>query len=228
MISIQDLSISFSKSKVIDNISADFPLNRIYGIIGLNGAGKTTLFNCLSGILKPDAGQVTINNQPLSQKDIAYLETTNFFYSRITGNEYLNIFRATNKNFNLQALQSLLQLPLDDLIETYSTGMKKKLALLAALKQEKSIFLLDEPFNGLDMGTNKMLETTINILKQKGKTIFLSSHILEPLLTVCDSIYLLEKGTFSRTFSKDEFNRIEDELFKKIKEDTQRVVTESV
>ena len=228
MISIQDLSISFSKSKVIDNISADFPLNRIYGIIGLNGAGKTTLFNCLSGILKPDAGQVTINNQPLSQKDIAYLETTNFFYSRITGNEYLNIFRATNKNFNLQALQSLLKLPLDDLIETYSTGMKKKLALLAALKQEKSIFLLDEPFNGLDMGTNKMLETTINILKQKGKTIFLSSHILEPLLTVCDSIYLLEKGTFSRTFSKDEFNRIEDELFKKIKEDTQRVVTESV
>ena len=228
MISIQDLSISFSKSKVIDNISADFPLNRIYGIIGLNGAGKTTLFNCLSGILKPNAGQVTINNQPLSQKDIAYLETTNLFYSRITGNEYLNIFRATNKNFNLQALQSLLQLPLDDLIETYSTGMKKKLALLAALKQEKSIFLLDEPFNGLDMGTNKMLETTINILKQKGKTIFLSSHILEPLLTVCDSIYLLEKGTFSRTFSKDEFNRIEDELFKKIKEDTQRVVTESV
>ena len=228
MISIQDLSISFSKSKVIDNISADFPLNRIYGIIGLNGAGKTTLFNCLSGILKPDAGQVTINNQPLSQKDIAYLETTNFFYSRITGNEYLNIFRATNKNFNLQALQSLLKLPLDDLIETYSTGMKKKLALLAALKQEKSIFLLDEPFNGLDMGTNKMLETTIDILKQKGKTIFLSSHILEPLFTVCDSIYLLEKGTFSRTFSKDEFNRIEDELFKKIKEDTQRVVTESV
>jgi ABC-2 type transport system ATP-binding protein len=228
MIKIQNLSVSFSGKKVLDDINADFLPGRIYGIVGLNGAGKTTFFNTLSTNLIPDGGQIDFNEGVLSEKDIAYLETVNFFYSKITGNEYLKIFKQTNPDFNLRLLQDFFKLPLDDLIETYSTGMKKKLALLGVLKQNRKIFLLDEPFNGLDIETNKILEIIITTLKEKGKIIFLSSHIIDPLLTVCDEIHLLEEGRFTKAFDKTNFHRIEDELFGKLKTEAKAIISTSI
>ena len=228
MIEIQNLSIRFSDKIVLDNISINFKPNQIYGIVGLNGAGKTTFFNVLSANLKAEFGHLKYRENPLSDKDIAYLETVNFFYSRITGNEYLKIFKQTNLDFNLKLLQNYFKLPLDDLIETYSTGMKKKLALLGILKQSRSIFLLDEPFNGLDMETNKILEIIILALKEKGKTVFVSSHIIDPLLSVCDSIHYLENGRFTKSFEKVEFHNVEDELFKEIKTEARAIISKSI
>ena len=228
MIEIQNLSIRFSDKIVLDNISINFKPNQIYGIVGLNGAGKTTFFNVLSANLKAEFGHLKYRENPLSDKDIAYLETVNFFYSRITGNEYLKIFKQTNLDFNLKLLQNYFKLPLDDLIETYSTGMKKKLALLGILKQSRGIFLLDEPFNGLDMETNKILEIIILALKEKGKTVFVSSHIIDPLLSVCDSIHYLENGRFTKSFEKVEFHNVEDELFKEIKTEARAIISKSI
>lgn len=228
MIKIQNISVRFFYQKVLDNISINFSLNGVYGIVGLNGAGKTTFFNVLSKSLKPDDGIITINGKEISNQDVAYLETINFFYSRITGNEYLKIFKQTNPDFNLDSLQELFKLPLDELIENYSTGMKKKLALLGVLKQNRDIFLLDEPFNGLDLETNKVLELIIPALKEKGKTIFISSHIIDPLLTVCDSIHYLEDGKFTQSFDKGNFYRIEDELFKKLKSEAKTIIDNSI
>ena len=228
MINIENLNLSFSAKKVLNNITIDFSPGQIHGIVGLNGAGKTTFFNVLSTTLKADSGQILFNGNSITHKDIAYLETVNFFYSRITGKEYLNIFKQTNADFNLGSLQEFLKLPLDELIENYSTGMKKKLALLGVLKQNKAIFLFDEPFNGLDLETNKILELIIGALKEKGKTIFLSSHIIDPLLSTCDAIHVLENGQFSKTYNKTDFHKIEDELFKKLKEEAQMVISNSI
>jgi|APIni6443716594_1056825.scaffolds.fasta_scaffold325260_1 ABC-2 type transport system ATP-binding protein len=228
MIKIQNLNFSFSGHKVLDDISIDFQQNQIYGIVGLNGAGKTTFFNVLSATLRSQTGDIKIRGNTITNKDIAYLETVNFFYSRITGNEYLKIFKQTNSGFNLSSLQEFLLLPLDDLIETYSTGMKKKLALLGVLKQDKNIFLLDEPFNGLDLETNKILELIIVTLKEKGKTIFVSSHIIDPLLTVCDQIHYLANGKFVKSYDKTDFHHIEDELFKKLKAEAKTILTKSI
>lgn len=228
MISINKLTINFSGKKVLDDITINFLSNRIYGIVGLNGAGKTTFFNTLSSDLKINTGEIRFNGNTITNKDIAYLETVNFFYSGITGNEYLKIFKQTNPDFNQDALQEFLKLPLDELIETYSTGMKKKLALLGVLKQNKSIFLLDEPFNGLDMETNKILELIITSLKEKGKTIFLSSHIIDPLLAMCDEIHFLENGKFTRTFDKTNYHQLEEELFGKLKTKAKNVISNSI
>lgn len=228
MINVQNLTFSFGHHKVLDDITIDFLQNQIYGIIGLNGAGKTTFFNVLSTTLRTQAGTIKFNGDTISNKDIAYLETVNFFYSRITGNEYLKIFKQTNPAFNLNSLQEFLKLPLDDLIETYSTGMKKKLALLGVLKQDKQLFLLDEPFNGLDLETNKILELIITTLKEKGKTVFVSSHIIDPLLSVCDHIHYLENGKFAKSFDKDNFHHIEDDLFKKLKAEAKSIISHSI
>jgi ABC-2 type transport system ATP-binding protein len=228
MINIQNLTFSFSDHKVLDDITINFQSNQVYGIVGLNGAGKTTFFNVLSTILKAQKGTIKLNGNPVSNKEIAYLETINYFYSRITGNEYLKIFKQTNLNFNLISLQEFLKLPLDDLIETYSTGMKKKLALLGMLKQDKQLFLLDEPFNGLDRETNKILELIITTLKEKGKTVFVSSHIIDPLLTVCDQIHYLDNGKSTKSFEKDNFHQIEDELFKKLKAEAKTIISHSI
>ncbi len=228
MISIRNLSIAFDENVVFQNISIDFESVKVHGIVGLNGAGKTTFFNCLARSIKPDSGSIQLDDGPLTIDEIAYLETSNFFYSLLTGNEYLKIFKQTNAAFDLRALQDFFKLPLHDLIETYSTGMKKKLALLGVLKQNKRVFLLDEPFNGLDIETNKVLEVIIGTLKSKGKTVFVSSHIIDPLLSVCDVIHVIENGVFSRSFEKVDFHKIETELFQKLKDHAQAIVARSI
>ena len=228
MISVKELTVSFGKNTVLNNISIDFQMRNIYGFVGLNGSGKTTFFNTISTLLKPDTGKIFFEGRDINLKDVSYLETYNYFYSKITGNEYLKIFNRTNANFNLISLQEFTRLPLDDLIETYSTGMKKKLALLAILKQDKQVYLFDEPFNGIDMETNKIIELIILALKTKGKTIFVSSHILDPLLHVCDSICCLEKGQFAKTYNKSDFGKIEDELFGDLKDKATGIIADSV
>lgn len=228
MISIKDLSVSFDKHQVLKNININFEDGFIHGIVGLNGAGKTTFFNVLAKMLKPDSGFITQNDIVLAIKDTAYLETNNYFFSRITGGEYLKIFKQTNEAFDLAVLQEYFKLPLDELIENYSTGMKKKLSLLAVLKQGKSIFILDEPFNGLDLETNKVLEIIIASLKQKQKTVFVSSHIIDPLLSTCDKIHLLQDGVFTRTYEKEEFSKIEEELFGKLKSDLTQIISRAI
>ena len=228
MINIQGLTVRFNDHEVLKNINIDFEPSLVHGIVGQNGAGKTTFFNVLAKTLKPNTGTINLSGTALTIKDTAYLETNNFFFSRITGNEYLKIFKQTNTGFNLAALQEYFKLPLDELIENYSTGMKKKLALLAVLKQDKPIFILDEPFNGLDLKTNKVLEIIIKSLKQKQKTVFVSSHIIEPLLSTCDCIHLLENGCFVKTYPKAEFGKIEDELFGKLKSEANQIISKSI
>jgi ABC-2 type transport system ATP-binding protein len=193
-----------------------------HGIIGLNGAGKTTFFNVLSTFLK--SGTVELDGHSIRRQDVAFLETHNFFYSNLTGKEYLDIFPQTNLHFNLDTINNLLQLPLKELIETYSTGMKKKLALLSIIKQDKPVYILDEPFNGLDMETNQVLEMMIARLRAIGKTVFISSHILSPLLNVCDKIHLLQNGTFLKTYEQAQFKNINEELFLDFREKTGDII----
>ncbi len=228
MISIKDLSFSYGAQPVIKNISVDFEPQWVHGIVGLNGAGKTTFFNLLAGYLKPRSGTITNAGRHLTTADVSFLETQNYCYSNITGNEYLRIFPRTNKDFKVDQLNALFHLPLKELVSAYSTGMKKKLALMAQLQQDKSIFILDEPFNGLDLESNKVLELIIGQLKAKGKTVFISSHILSPLLHCCDLLHVLGEGLMYKTYPKDEFANIETDLFRDFNERAEATVRNSL
>lgn len=108
--------------------------------------------------------------------------------------------------------QNIFDLPLNDFASTYSTGMKKKLALLGVLLQKNDVYILDEPFNGVDLEGNMLIAAIIKELKSKGKTVLLSSHIFSSLSELTDSIHVLEKGVLSTPVQPDQFQALEKEL----------------
>lgn len=213
MIRIRDLQFGYGGRLVIDCARMDFEAQQVHGIVGLNGAGKSTLFQLLTRYLKPRQGAIEWEGRNMQRKDTGYLETHNYFYTNLTGNEYLDIFPRSNKDFQLERLNELFQLPLNEVTEAYSTGMKKKLALLAILQQDRPVYILDEPFNGLDLESGRVVELMIAHLKAKGKTVLVSAHTLGPLLQGCDQVHLLRNGAFAVSYGRNEFDRIERELF---------------
>lgn len=223
MIIINKLTASYNKKvKVIDSLDLSIKNNSINGIVGLNGSGKTTLLNVMYGLKKQDAGEISYNDIKISKKDISFLAAENFFYSNITAREYLYLFK--HGNFNEDEWNELFLLPLDKVIDSYSTGMKKKLALMATLKQGKQILILDEPFNGLDIETGRIIRSILLRLKEAGKTIIITSHIIETLTNVCDSIYYLEAGKIKFTKQKVDFAEFEREIFHSIEKKNEKLI----
>jgi len=193
MIVVEHLSKKYSSGKVLDDISISFSPGKVYGIAGENGAGKTTCFNCLSGL--EDYEGLIQSPFPVLKDHIGYLMTELYFFPKITGREYLRLFcNARGKKAENLDSKNIFDLPLDQYATTYSTGMKKKLALLAVLLQGNEIFILDEPFNGVDIQSNMLLTEIIFKMKESGKTIILSSHIFSTLTDTCDQISLLQNG----------------------------------
>lgn len=213
MIEINNIVLCYDTKNVLNSLTKFFELNKIHGIVGLNGAGKTSFFNVLAQTIKAQSGNIHYKGLPLSHKSISYLETEPFFYSRLTGREYLSIFPNNNIELNQEELINLLKFPIDDFIETYSTGERRKLSLMTILKQNRPIIILDEPFNGLDLESAKILETIVLRLREKGKTIFISSHILNPLFNLCDSIHHLSGGNFQHSYLPSEFNQLDKDIF---------------
>lgn len=228
MLEIENIKVSYGSNNVLRGINLIIGKSEVRGVAGLNGSGKTTLFNSISGYLKQDEGNVLLNGKPMQRNDAGYLMTENYFYSNITGNEYLEIFKQTNENYSKDKLNELFKIPLNDVIETYSNGMRKKLALLALLKRERKVYVLDEPFNGLDMESCKAVEIVINALKEKGKIVLVSSHILETLTGTCSKIHLLKSGVIHDTFGPEKYETLKKELFEDFVKTADAVIRDSV
>ncbi len=228
MIVINNLSFSYNEKLVLQNINISFEENLTHGIVGLNGSGKTTFFNILAGFLSEDKGTIELNGQKIKKNDIAYIDSESFFYPKLTGLEFLSVFPNTNLNYDEVELARIFDLPLDEFIDNYSTGMKKKLLIISQLKQDKKIFILDEPFNGLDMESNKTLQMIIELLNNKNKTIFIASHIIEPLYTICQKIHHLKYKHFAKSYSSSEFKQLDAEVFGDFNENLKSTLSKSL
>ncbi len=225
MISISQLVVSYQLDKpVIQGLNLKMEEKTIHGIMGLNGSGKTTLLNTIFGLKRPVLGIVLFQGRKATKKDISYLVTKNYFYSNITGREYLQLFK--NKKFLTEKWNKLFRLPLDELIDFYSSSMQKKLAMMGCLKQDKPVIILDEPFNGLDIESTRVLRIILLKLKEKGITIIITSHIIESLTKLCDTIHFLEGGKIKYSKTKTEFAALEKEIFQSIKEKNLKLVEE--
>lgn len=211
MITIQNLSKSYGKKEVLKGIDLSFSAGEVYGIVGENGAGKTTLFNCIAGLI-PFNGSVSYANGKLKDH-LGYLETTPYFFSRMTGREYLRLLGQARKQ-PIQHLdqRNVFQLPLDEYAIQYSTGMQKKLALMGLLLQQNQVLILDEPFNGVDIQSNLIIKEVIHELKRLGKLILISSHIFSTLHETCDQIFHLGEGRIKQQVNKAQFAEFEAEM----------------
>lgn len=211
MIKINGLSKSYGNNEVLKSISMEFSKGKAYGIVGENGAGKTTLFRCIAG-LDNYSGEIISQITPL-KNHLGLLLTDPFFFSKITGKEYIRLLcNARNKkNINIDQ-KNIFDLPLNQYASTYSTGMKKKLAITAILLQENECFILDEPFNGVDIQSNIVLTEIILKLKELNKTVLVSSHIFSTLSDTCDEIHLLRKGEQIKSVQKEDFKLLEQEM----------------
>ena len=214
LIDIKDLSKAYGKTKVLDNLSVSYESEKIYGLVGGNGAGKTTLFNCIMGVTDYD-GEI----RKSSQMSVGYMPAESFFYSLITGKEYLEFcIKAKGKRIDSKTIDSLnkvFQLPLERFASDYSTGMKKKLALMALLLQDNDLYILDEPFNEVDLYGCIQLKRIIRELKDKGKTVIISSHLISTLHELCDEIDFLDNHTIRKRYIQASIDEIEQDILNK-------------
>lgn len=211
MIQINRLEKSFGSNLLFHNLNLEIPSGKITGIVGSNGAGKTTLFRCLLG-LESYSGEIISSLHPLKEKT-GYLAAENYFFPRMTGREYLQyMVNAREIPFADFDARNFFELPLEQYATVYSTGMKKKLAITGMLLQENELFILDEPFNGLDLQSNLVLTQLLHTLRKKQKTVLLSSHIFSTLKEVCDQLVYLQKGKSPILYPRESFHQLEDEL----------------
>lgn len=190
------------------DINLDIPKGDVFAFIGPNGAGKTTTIKMLTGILKPTKGDILINGISISKnpleakKIIGYVPDRPFLYEKLTGKEFLlmvkEIFNVPDKEFNSSVDFYLDYFDfndrIDELIENYSHGMKQKVVLISALIHDPEIFIMDEPLVGLDPKSSKLLKDLIINLSQKGKTFFISTHILSLVEEICNNLAIINKG----------------------------------
>lgn len=217
MIKIVNLTKSFGSNEVLKGINLQLERGKVYGLVGSNGAGKTTLFRCLAG-LDNYRGFITSELSPLKNYT-GLLETNPVFMSRITAWEYLKLLcvaRGIKEEYF--DIQNIFDLPLNQYAETYSTGMKKKLALMGTIVQKNDLFILDEPFNGVDIQSNMIIEKIIHELRRRNKTVIIASHIFSTLRDTCDTIFLIDKGTIQLNAAPEQYDDLEKMMKKKIVE----------
>ncbi len=205
MLKIESIKQQFGSKVIFENVNLEFSPDKVYGVVGANGVGKTTLFRVISGQYKLQEGKMTYYENPITRNEISFLPTDPYFYPYMNGREYLSIVLVDDSKIEeATRMSNFLNLNLDQIVDTYSTGMKKKLAFIAIYIQNRAISIYDEPFNGVDLESNELLSTYIE--KQKvGKVTLLSSHILSMLNELCDEILHIEKGFVITRYQPEQY-----------------------
>lgn len=202
---IENVSVAYAGKPAISNIDLSVASGEIFGLMGLNGAGKTTLIKSILGLRDQDSGQISILGQeklsPQSKAQLSYLPEKFEPPWFLTGMEFLRFSlqlykQPFNKDEMIAAAQGLA-LDTDALnrrMNTYSKGMRQKLGLMGTMLTGCSLFILDEPMSGLDPLARSLVKKMINEMRDKDRTIFLSSHILADMDEICDRVALLHDG----------------------------------
>jgi len=198
------------KYRILKGIDLDVEKGEIYGFLGPNGAGKTTTIKCVLGLLFPDQGEILIDGKPAAgagaRSRIGFLPENPYFYDYLTARELL-FFSASLFNLPAAAVHDRIaalihQVGLsghEDLkLRKFSKGMIQRLGLAQALVHDPDLLILDEPFSGLDPIGRKDLRTMILTLREQGKTIFFSSHILQDMEMMVDRVGIILNGSIRR------------------------------
>ncbi len=211
MLKVKNLFKSYGSQQILSDVTLSFDKGEIHGIVGENGAGKTTLFKSICG-LEDHSGTVEYDGGIL-RNQTGFLPTFPYYLSKMTALEYLRLLCNARGISDLNIKEyNFFELPLGQYAETYSTGMQKKLAITALLLQKNEVFILDEPFNGVDISSNMVIHDILLKLKAMNKHIILSSHIFSTLQDSCDFLHYLKDGKIKYSLPKGQFGAIENEM----------------
>lgn len=208
VVSIDNLYVNYGKVKAVRGISLEIPKGEVYGFIGPNGAGKSSTIKVLATLLTDFHGRVRINGISVARHPQAIREMIGYMpdffgvYEDLTSKEYLHFFaaayripRAKRKGIIDDVLElTSLTHKVNDPVDSLSRGMKQRLALARVLLHDPDLLLLDEPASGLDPRARIEIRELLRALKEMGKTILISSHILHELSQLCTRIGIIEMG----------------------------------
>jgi ABC-2 type transport system ATP-binding protein len=208
VLAIEHLTKKFGTFNAVDDISLTVSRGEIFGFLGPNGAGKTTTIKMIAGLLKPDAGQISINNRSLAEEprdckqDTGYIPDRPYLFEKLTGYEFLQFIASL---YNLApdtfAKNTAHYLKLFDLlewqhrlIESYSHGMRQKLIIASVFMLEPPLIVVDEPMVGLDPKSARIVKELFKSHAARGTSVFLSTHSLEIAEELCDRIGIILNG----------------------------------
>lgn len=206
-IELKNVSKSFKKIKVIDDVSISFESGHIYGFYGRNGSGKSVLQKIISGLYTPTTGTVLIDGVDINAtgtypSNMRVLIEKPAFFPDISGFENLKLLADINKTIDEKKILEILELvnlteEKNKKYSKYSLGMKQKLGVAQAIMEDPDILILDEPFNGIEQATVDKLTEYFLSKKKEGKLIIVSTHIKEDLTKLSDKIYVFDNGKVS-------------------------------
>jgi ABC-2 type transport system ATP-binding protein len=208
MIELKDITKSYADFRAVNGLNLSVAKGEVFGFIGPNGAGKTTTIKMMGGVLKPTTGTVTIAGINMQERPeeakrkIGFIPDRPYLYEKLTGMEFLkftaDLYGVGQNGFHKKATKNLEIFSLadwsDELIESYSHGMKQRLIMAAALLHDPEVIIVDEPMVGLDPAAIMMVKNLFRQLAQKGATIFMSTHTLKVAEDICDRIGIITKG----------------------------------
>jgi ABC-2 type transport system ATP-binding protein len=220
-IEIMDLHKIYGGVHAVDGLTVRVPAGSFFGFLGPNGAGKTTTIKMLMGLAQPDSGSIRILGLPMPKKSleirrvIGLVPDDSLLFDYLTGAEYLEFIarlyglpRAAAKSRGGELLQLFeLQENPRKLIGEYSKGMRKRLALAAALIHRPRLFLMDEPFEGVDAVGARLMKDILLEQVRRGATVFLTSHVLEVVERLCDQVAIISRGKVVAQGSIEELRR---------------------
>ena len=224
LLSIGNVSKSYRKGeiKAVDDLTLEVPAGEIYGFLGPNGAGKTTTIKMVVGLLRPDRGTITVDgidvlaNPIEAKRRIGFVPDYPELYEKLTGVEYLNFIGdvfGVPTDLRRKRLQELLEMfelqdAVRDLIQTFSHGMRQKLAVISAVLPDPALLILDEPMTGLDPRSAALFKELMRRRCDQGKAVFFSTHILDVAERVCDRIAIVNHGRLVAQGTMEELRHI--------------------
>jgi len=209
MIKLINLTKVYRGLRAVDGINLEIEKGHIFGFLGPNGAGKTTTIKMMAGVLSPTEGQIIINDMDLVKDPsgvkqcVGFIPDRPFVYEKLAGKEFLRFIaglyhldHTASLNHRISELLELFELGQwgEELIESYSHGMKQRLVMCAALLHEPEVLIVDEPMVGLDPKGARLVKNIFKDQAVKGTTVFMSTHSLDVAAEVCDEIAIIQGG----------------------------------
>ncbi len=223
VISTDHLTKDYGHGRGIFDVSLQIDEGECYGFLGPNGAGKTTTIRHIMGFSKPDKGSAAVlgldswKNSAVLQNSIGYLPGELTLPTDMTGTAFLRMMedmRGVKRDDRLNMLLERFDLDADIGIKQMSLGVKRKLAVVTAFMHDPDILILDEPTSGLDPVMQEEFIRLVKEEKERGKTIFLSSHIFHEVDAVCDRIAIIRAGSIASEFQSDELKNTHDRIYR--------------